>query len=183
MRITRDPQACQRLTSRWRRASKTLGFVPTMGALHAGHLALLKRARRETDRVVASIFVNPLQFNQRQDYTHYPRTLEADVRLARAAGVDLLFVPSVHDLYPPDFQTSVEVTSVTRRWEGAARPGHFRGVTTIVAKLFHLVQPTLAYFGEKDAQQARTIQQMVRDLNWPLAVLVVPRSASPTAWQ
>ncbi len=175
----RSPRGLQQLTSRWRRQGRTIGFVPTMGALHAGHLRLIQQARRETDRVVVSIFVNPLQFNEHRDYARYPKPLARDTALARAAGADLLFTPEAHQLYPRDFQTTVEVTQLTRWWEGAARPGHFRGVTTIVATLLHLAQPHILYVGEKDAQQARVIQQLVRDLQWPLRVRVLPTVREP----
>lgn len=174
MRRLRSPRGLQQLTSRWRRQGRTIGFVPTMGALHAGHLRLIQRARRETDRVVVSIFVNPLQFNERRDYARYPRPLARDAALARAAGADILFVPVARQLYPHEFQTTVEVSRLTRRWEGAFRPGHFRGVTTIVATLLNLAQPDRLYVGEKDAQQARVIQQLVRDLHWNLRVRVLP---------
>ncbi len=174
MRRIQSPHGLQQLTSRWRRQGRTIGFVPTMGALHAGHLRLIQQARRETDRVVVSIFVNPLQFTERRDYARYPRPLTRDAGLARAAGADVLFVPNARQLYPHDFQTTVEVTRVTRRWEGLSRPGHFRGVTTIVATLLNLAQPDLLYVGEKDAQQARAIQQLVHDLHWNLRVRVLP---------
>ena len=179
MKIIRSPQALQRLTTAVRRQGKMIGFVPTMGALHEGHLSLIRRARREADCVVVSFFVNPLQFNERQDYTRYPRPFARDVRLAARAGTDLVFAPTVKSLYPPGFQTTVEVTKLTRRWEGERRPGHFRGVTTILAKLFNLVQPDVAYFGEKDAQQARVVQQLVRDLSWGFRVVVVPTVREP----
>ena len=179
MTIIRSPWAMQRFASRWRRQGHTIGFVPTMGALHAGHLALIRRARRQTDRVIVSLFVNPLQFDQRRDYTAYPRSLAHDAALARAAGTDALFVPSTASFYPSDFQTTVEVTALSRRWEGASRPGHFRGVTTVVAKLLNLVQPTVLYLGEKDAQQARVLQQLVHDLAWETAVRVVPTVREP----
>lgn len=150
-----------------------------MGALHDGHLSLIRYARRHTDCVVVSLFVNPLQFNERHDYLAYPKPRARDLALLRAAGVDLAFAPNAKDLYPPDFQTAVEVTRIARRWEGARRPGHFRGVTTVVTKLFHLVQPDLACFGEKDAQQARIVQQLVRDLNLPVRIAVRPTVREP----
>jgi len=153
-----------------KRRGKTIGFVPTMGALHAGHLKLIQTARRRNDLVVVSLFVNPIQFNNPKDLKSYPRTGQRDRILARAAGADLLFIPSVRALYPDGFQTFVEVTRLSKRWEGAARPGHFQGVATVVAKLFNLVQPTEAYFGRKDAQQARLVRQMVLDLNFPVRV-------------
>ena len=179
MTIIRSPRQLQAITGRWRRAGHTIGFVPTMGALHAGHLQLIRRARRDADRVVVSVFVNPLQFNQRRDYARYPRPLALDARLAQAAGTDLLFAPSAVALYPPDFQTTVDVTRLSARWEGAFRPGHFRGVATIVTKLLHLAQPTIAYVGEKDAQQACLVEQLVRDLNLPITVRVLPTVREP----
>lgn len=179
MKIIRNPHALQRWTSRLRRQGKTIGFVPTMGALHEGHLSLIRRARRETDAVIVSVFVNPIQFTQRRDYATYPRPAARDAALCRRAGVDLLFLPAARALYPPGFQTFVEVARLSRRWEGARRPGHFRGVATVVTKLFHLAQPTTAYFGEKDAQQARLIQQMARDLDVPLRVAVCPTVREP----
>jgi len=150
-----------------------------MGALHEGHLSLIRQARRETDCVVLSIFVNPIQFDRPEDLRSYPRSLDRDVRLAREAGVDVVFIPSVRTMYPPDFQTYVEVTHLSRPWEGRFRPGHFRGVTTVVAKLFHLVQPDVAYFGQKDAQQARVVQQMIRDLDFPIRLKIMPTVREP----
>ena len=157
-----------------RDAGRILGFVPTMGALHAGHLALVEKARRESSPVVVSIFVNPKQFGPREDYQKYPRTLEADGRMLEAAGVDVLFVPSVEEMYPPGFRTEVGVEGLGERLEGRVRPGHFRGVTTVVLKLLEIVSPQLAYFGRKDAQQARIIRQMVADLALDCEVVVCP---------
>ncbi len=169
----------RRIVRRAKQRGKRIGFVPTMGALHEGHLSLIRRARKENDLVVASIFVNPIQFNNRADLRSYPRTLAWDTRLAAAAGCDLLFVPSAAEIYPSGFQTFVEVTQLTRRWEGTLRPGHFRGVTTVVAKLFNLVQPDIAYFGQKDAQQARVVGQMIRDLGLNLRLKVLPTVREP----
>ncbi|HWG46846.1 MAG TPA: pantoate--beta-alanine ligase [Gemmataceae bacterium] len=152
----------------------TVGLVPTMGALHQGHLRLIETARAETRFVVVSIFVNPTQFGPNEDLQRYPRPLERDLELCEQAGVDLVFHPEPALLYPPGYRTFVEVTGLQEVLCGAARPGHFRGVATIVLKLFNLVQPDCAYFGQKDAQQARIIQQMVRDLNVPVAVRVCP---------
>lgn len=179
MRIIRNPQALQRVTTKIRQQGKTIGFVPTMGALHEGHLSLIRRARRDTDAVIVSLFVNPIQFTQRRDYATYPRPFARDAARCRAAGADYLFAPTARALYRPGFQTVVEVTKLSRRWEGERRPGHFRGVATVVTKLFHLAQPTIAYCGEKDAQQARLIQQMARDLDWPLRVVVCPTVREP----
>jgi len=156
------------------RPSLTWGLVPTMGALHDGHLALVRRARAENERVAVSIFVNPIQFNRREDLTAYPRQVGRDCKLLAAEGVDLVWTPAEEDVYPPGFQTYVTVEEVTQPLEGAARPGHFRGVATVVAKLFNVFQPTRAYFGQKDAQQVAVICQMVRDLAFPLEVVVCP---------
>ena len=156
-----------------------IGFVPTMGALHAGHLALVEKARRESSTVVVSIFVNPKQFGPREDYKQYPRTLDADSRMLEAAGVDVLFVPSAEEMYPPGFRTEVSVEGLGERLEGRVRPGHFRGVTTVVLKLFEIVSPTLAYFGRKDAQQTRIVEQMARDLALDCEVVVCPIVREP----
>jgi len=152
----------------------TVGFVPTMGYLHEGHISLARRARQECGRVAASIFVNPTQFGPNEDLSNYPRNLERDLRLLEAAGVDLVWTPTPEAMYPPGFATWVEVEGLTRPLEGAARPGHFRGVTTVVAKLLNAVQPTKAYFGQKDAQQAAVIRRMARDLNFPVEIVVCP---------
>lgn len=151
-----------------------LGLVPTMGYLHEGHLSLVRRAREECDRVAASIFVNPTQFGPTEDLSKYPRDLDRDLSLLEAAGVDLVWTPDNETIYPPDFSTWVEVEGLTRPLEGAARPGHFRGVTTVVAKLFNAVQPQAAYFGQKDAQQAAVVRKMTRDLNFPVEIVVCP---------
>ena len=151
----------------------TVGFVPTMGYLHEGHLALIRRARAECEYVVVSIFVNPTQFGANEDLSKYPRDLERDLRLIEPY-TDLVWTPSAETMYPQRYQTWVEVEAVTRPLEGAMRPGHFRGVTTVVAKLFNAVQPYKAYFGQKDAQQVAVIQQMVRDLNFPVEIVVCP---------
>ena len=160
--------------ARWANPGLTWGLVPTMGALHEGHLALVRRARAENDRVGVSIFVNPIQFNRREDLTAYPRQVAHDCELLAAEGVNLIWTPAEEDMYPPGYQTYVTVEEVTQPLEGAARPGHFRGVTTVVAKLFNVFQPTRAYFGQKDAQQVAVIRQMVRDLAFPLEVVVCP---------
>jgi pantoate--beta-alanine ligase len=157
----------------------TWGFVPTMGYLHEGHLSLVRRARAENDRVAVSIFVNPTQFGPHEDYSRYPRDLERDLRLLEPLGVDLVFVPSVEEMYPPGFQTWVIVEEVSRPLEGASRPGHFRGVATVVAKLFHILQPDRAYFGQKDAQQTVVIRRMVQDLNIPVEIVICPTVREP----
>ncbi|MCL4251027.1 MAG: pantoate--beta-alanine ligase [Anaerolineae bacterium] len=153
---------------------QSVGVVLTMGALHEGHLALVRAARQDHDHVLATIFVNPTQFAPGEDLSKYPRPLERDLDLLRAAGVDVVFTPSPEVMYPPGFQTHVTVECVTEGLEGAARPGHFQGVVTIVAKFFNLTQPTTTYFGQKDAQQVVVIRQMVRDLNFPLTIAVIP---------
>ena len=155
------------------------GLVPTMGFLHAGHISLVERARRENDHVGVSIFVNPTQFAPTEDLAAYPRDLARDLRLLEAAGADLVWTPPVGEVYPPGFQTYVTVEEVTRPLEGAARPTHFRGVATVVAKLFNVFQPDRAYFGQKDAQQAVVIRQMARDLDFPLEVVICPIVREP----
>jgi pantoate--beta-alanine ligase len=164
---------------RWADPLASWGLVPTMGFLHDGHLSLVRRARRENDRVGVSIFVNPTQFNNPADLATYPQDRERDLALLAKEGVDLVWTPSPELVYPPDYQTYVEVEQVTRYLEGPARPGHFRGVATIVAKLFNLFQPQRAYFGQKDAQQVVVIKQMVRDLNFDLAVVTCPIVREP----
>jgi pantoate--beta-alanine ligase len=154
--------------------SGTVGFVPTMGYLHEGHLALVKQARIENSAVIVSIYVNPTQFGPREDFGAYPRELNRDLELLQGEGVDIVFVPSDDEMYPPEFSSWVDVEKVSERLEGASRPGHFRGVATIVAKLFNIVQPTRAYFGQKDAQQAMVIKKMVADLNIGIEIVVVP---------
>lgn len=155
-----------------RQAGKRIGFVPTMGYFHEGHLALMRKARKLSDVVVVSIFVNPTQFGPGEDYERYPRNLERDFKLAEAEGVDLLFAPSAEEMYPVGYQTYVEVSDLSRPLCGASRPGHFRGVATVVLKLFNIVKPHLAVFGEKDYQQLQVIKRMVHDLN--LEVEIVP---------
>jgi pantoate--beta-alanine ligase len=152
----------------------TVGFVPTMGYLHRGHLALVQRARTENPAVVVSIYVNPPQFGPREDLASYPRDLDRDLELLQREGTDIVFAPSDDEMYPPEFSSWIDVEKVTERLEGASRPGHFRGVATIVAKLFNIVQPTRAYFGQKDAQQVTVIKRMVADLNMGLEIVVVP---------
>jgi len=167
----------------WRRAQRQqgrrVGFVPTMGYLHEGHLALVDRARAESDAVAMSIFVNPLQFGPGEDLSRYPRNLERDRALARERGVALLFVPTVEAMFPAGFEVRVSAGATATRWEGAVRPGHFDGVLTVVAKLFHLVEPEIACFGQKDIQQATLVRQMVRDLNWPVRIDVGPTTREP----
>ncbi len=161
------------------RLPEPVGLVPTMGFLHAGHLSLVHAARAECASVVVSVFVNPTQFGPAEDLEAYPRDLERDLALLREAGADLVWTPTAESMYPPGFQTWVTVEEVTKPLEGQMRPGHFRGVTTVVAKLFNAVRPQRAYFGQKDAQQAAVIRQMVRDLSYPLEVSVCPIVREP----
>jgi pantoate--beta-alanine ligase len=159
--------------------AEPVGFVPTMGYLHQGHLSLVRQARADNASVVVSIFVNPTQFAPGDDYERYPRDLERDLTRLRKEGVDAVFAPAVNEMYPPRFSSRVEVDRLTRRLEGASRPGHFAGVTTVVAKLFNIVQPDRAYFGQKDAQQAIVIKKMAADLNMNLRVITLPTVREP----
>lgn len=156
-----------------------LGLVPTMGFLHAGHLALVERARAENQTAAVSIFVNPTQFGPKEDLARYPRDLPRDLRMLEAAGTDLVFVPSVEQMYPAGFSTSVDVSGITGVLEGAVRPGHFRGVATVVCKLFNIVDAERAYFGQKDVQQTIVIRRMARDLNLRTEIVVVPTIREP----
>ncbi len=162
-----------------RPGGKRLGFVPTMGALHEGHLSLVQAARASCDVVAASIFVNPLQFGPNEDLAKYPRTFERDRELLEKEGVELLFAPSVEEMYPADAVTWVTVEGLSSKLDGRSRPGHFRGVTTVVAKLFHLVEPDAAFFGQKDAAQVAIIRRMVRDLNFPVEIVACPIVREP----
>jgi pantoate--beta-alanine ligase len=171
----------QRLAKSWQRAGLRVGFVPTMGYLHTGHLSLVRRAKRlvgKSGKVVVSIYVNPTQFGPNEDFSRYPRDFVRDARLCRAEGVDIIFAPSDQEIYPRNrqaaFNTYVVEEALSRGMEGASRPTHFRGVTTVVAKLFNIVQPSLAVFGAKDYQQAAVVTRMVRDLNFPLKIVVAP---------
>ena len=162
-----------------RRIDSTVGFVPTMGYLHEGHLVLVRRAKAENEVAVASIFVNPTQFGPKEDFARYPRDPERDLDLLKKEETDLVFMPSAGEMYPEGCSTWVDVLKVTERLEGASRPGHFRGVATVVAKLFNIVEPTRAYFGQKDAQQVVVVRKMVADLNMNLEVVVVPTHRDP----
>ena len=157
-----------------RRAGQRVGLVPTMGALHEGHLSLVRAARAQSDLVVVSIFVNPTQFGPKEDFSKYPRTLEKDLALLEAEKVDFIFSPSVQEMYPPGSSTWVTVEGLSEKLDGRSRPGHFRGVTTVVSKLFNIVQPDLAVFGQKDAAQAAIIRSMVDDLHFDVRILVCP---------
>jgi pantoate--beta-alanine ligase len=152
----------------------TVGLVPTMGYLHEGHLSLIRRAKAECGHVIVSIFVNPTQFGPSEDLSKYPRDLERDLNLIAPLGVDLVWAPTAEEMYPNGYQTWVEVETLTKPLEGSMRPSHFRGVTTVVAKLFNAVQPHKAYFGQKDAQQAAVIRQMTRDLSYPIEIVICP---------
>lgn len=174
MQVIRDQGEMQRLSLAWRREGERIGFVPTMGYLHEGHLSLVRIAKRVADRVVLSLFVNPLQFGPREDLARYPRDFDRDAAMCRAEGVDVLFAPEREAMYAGDHSTFVEETRLGVGLCGASRPGHFRGVTTVVCKLFHQVQPDLAVFGEKDAQQIRIIRRMVRDLSMPVEIVGGP---------
>lgn len=177
MKVVQSAQSMQRLARRWQSANAPVAFVPTMGYLHAGHISLVERARREVGpggKVVVSIFVNPTQFAPTEDLAKYPRDLPRDKKLCSNAGVDVLFVPPDGDIYPPDFSTFVIEESLGCGMEGASRPTHFRGVATVVAKLFNIVLPRAAVFGAKDFQQAAVVSRMVRDLNFPLKIIVAP---------
>lgn len=176
MRIVRTIAEARRALSQ---LTGSIGLVPTMGAFHAGHLALMSAARAENDIVIVSLFVNPPQFGPQEDLKRYPRDEAADERSAEGAGVDLLFAPSAEEMYPDGFQTWIEVQELGGILEGEARPGHFRGVATVCLKLFNIVQPHRAYFGQKDAQQAAVIRRMVRDLDLPLEIRVVPIVRDP----
>lgn len=179
MRVIDTVAEMQQQANQWRREGLVIGFVPTMGYLHQGHLELMRCAKGKSDRVVVSIFVNPTQFAPGEDFERYPRDLERDMGLMRAVGVDAVFAPTVADMYPEGYQTYVEVGEVTRPLCGAKRPGHFRGVTTVVAKLFHIVKPHVAVFGEKDYQQLLTIRRMVRDLAMDVEIVGHPIVREP----
>lgn len=174
MEIIRTISEMQQRAEALRRSGKRIGFVPTMGYLHEGHLSLMRLARPRCDVLVVSIFVNPTQFGPNEDFQQYPRDLERDERLCRQEQVDILFYPSAEDMYPPPYRTYVTVQELSETLCGRSRPGHFRGVATVVCKLFNIVKPHLAVFGEKDFQQAQIIKQMVRDLNFDVEILTGP---------
>lgn len=174
MEIIVQTKEMQQRAEQQRRQGTTIAFVPTMGFLHEGHLSLMREGRKRGDCLVTSIFVNPTQFGPAEDYDRYPRDLKQDLKLIQGAGVDICFTPAAAEIYPDGFQTSVEVERVTRNLCGISRPGHFRGVTTVVAKLFNIVKPHLALFGQKDYQQLIAIKQMVKDLNLDIEVIGMP---------
>lgn len=167
------------LVSQWRAAGQKIGVVPTMGALHAGHLSLVKAARVDCDRVIATIFVNPTQFAPTEDLAKYPRTLGEDLELLAAEGVDAVLVPKEEEIYPPGFSTYVEPPAVARGWEGAARPTHFRGVATVVLKLLNMTRADICYLGQKDFQQVAVVRKMVADLNVPCEIRMCPTVRDP----
>ncbi len=174
MRMFDDISSLRAYVRGMRAEGKRIGFVPTMGALHEGHLSLIKKAKADCEISIASIFVNPTQFGPNEDYERYPRTLSKDQNLTSTVGLDAMFLPDVQEMYPGGYQTSVRVHEVTRRLEGEVRPGHFDGVATVVLKLMNIVMPDRCYFGQKDYQQAAMIQRMVRDLNAACEVVVLP---------
>ncbi len=174
MKIVSTPGAIRTLTDRWRRGGESIGFVPTMGALHAAHLSLVQRARKRHDRVVVSIFVNPLQFGPNEDLSKYPRPFSKDARMCREAKVDALYHPTASVMYPPGARTVIEVKDLSDLYCGASRPGHFRGVATVVAKLLGAVRPDSLYLGDKDFQQRVILERMVRDLDFGIKVVGCP---------
>jgi pantoate--beta-alanine ligase len=174
MKVARTIESVRRLVKAARIAGRKIGFVPTMGALHIGHISLIEAAKKNCDFVVVSIFVNPTQFGPNEDFTKYPRPIEADLNICRKAGVNLVFVPTPKAMYPGENLTWVNVEKISEPLCGKFRPGHFRGVATVCAKLFNIVLPDVAYFGQKDAQQAIVIKRMVADLNMPLKIVICP---------
>lgn len=184
MEIIRTPQEMHALVAGWRCSGQTVGFAPTMGALHEGHLSLVRQARRDADFAVASIYVNPTQFGPNEDYNRYPQSFERDCQLLAEAGCDALFAPDTSAMYSDEElthgpHTYVEVGRLGEVWEGVVRPGHLRGVATIVTKLFNIVAPDLAYFGEKDYQQLKVIEHLVRDLHFPIRIVPMPTLREP----
>jgi pantoate--beta-alanine ligase len=174
MQIISEPPKMQQFAEETRRAGRSLGCVPTMGALHEGHLSLIRQCRAENYLVIMTLFVNPMQFDRKDDLARYPRDLDRDARLAGEAGVDIIFAPTADDMYPSGYATFVTVDGLTDRWEGATRPGHFRGVATVCAKLFTACRPHRAYFGQKDYQQTLVVRRMAADLNLGVEIVVLP---------
>lgn len=179
MEIVRTISWMKQAARNARQQERVLGFVPTMGALHEGHFSLIREAKKQCAPVVVSIFVNPAQFGPGEDYSKYPRTFEADRKVLESMGVNYLFLPAAEEMYPPGFRTAVNIEGLSDRIEGKSRPGHFRGVATVVVKLFEIVQPNLAFFGRKDAQQARILRQMANDLNLDTQLVVCPIVREP----
>jgi len=172
--VNRTISAQQKLSAKLRRSGKSIAIVPTMGALHDGHISLIKRAVKAADVVVTTVFVNPAQFAPNEDFERYPRDTRGDLKKIQAAGSRIVFMPKKEAMYPDDFETFVKVTHMTKTLEGESRPTHFRGVTTVVAKLFNIVQPDVAVFGMKDYQQAMVLKRMAADLNWPIKMIIAP---------
>ncbi len=179
MEIIQLPEDMQRRAGEYRRARRSIGLVPTMGALHEGHLSLIRRCRAENDVAVMSLFVNPAQFNRKDDLERYPRDLEGDSRMAREAGVDVIFAPTAEGMYPDGYVTYLNVERITERWEGTSRPGHFRGVATVCTKLFTICRPHRAYFGQKDYQQSLVVRRLAADLNLGVEIVVSPTVREP----
>ncbi len=179
MQICRSVEACRSAVRALKSEKGRVAFVPTMGALHEGHMALVEKAREVGDSVVASLFINPTQFGQASDFETYPRDEERDLAMFEAAGVDAVLIPDVSEIYPEGNETIVETTRLANMLHGIVRPGHFRGVTTVVARLFNIVQPDIAVFGEKDYQQLQVIRRMVRDLHFPVEIFGVPTRRAP----
>ncbi len=174
MKIIRSIKEMAGFSQKLHIKGKAIGFVPTMGALHEGHFSLIRQAHKENDIVVVSVFVNPIQFGPKEDYRCYPRNLKSDTRLCEKAGADVIFCPDVQDMYPDNYKTYIEVYDLSNILCGKFRPGHFKGVATVVAKLFNIVNPTVSYFGQKDAQQAIIIKKMAEDLHIPIKIKVMP---------
>ncbi|HKY61105.1 MAG TPA: pantoate--beta-alanine ligase [Gemmatimonadota bacterium] len=179
MNRTRTVEGCRAAVTRARKTGRRIGFVPTMGALHEGHLSLIDLARERSDWVALSVFVNPLQFGPQEDFERYPRDPDRDARLAAGRGADLVFEPPLEEMLPRPLATTVTMAGPTDAFEGEARPGHFDGVLTIVTKLFHVVQPDVAVFGQKDAQQAAAVKRLVLDLDFPVEIVVAPIVRDP----
>ncbi len=179
MRVIKSKREMSGISRAYRRLGKSLGFVPTMGYFHKGHLSLIKRARDENDIVVVSVFVNPIQFGPGEDLERYPRNIERDKKLAEESGVDFLFVPAKGEIYPEGYSTFVEVKGITDKLCGRSRPGHFKGVTTVLTKLFNIVHPTRAYFGKKDFQQLKVVERMVKDLDMEVEIVSCPIVREP----
>jgi pantoate--beta-alanine ligase len=174
MKVITSALEMQTISKKLRLEGKTIGFVPTMGYLHEGHLSLVRASKKDCDVTVVSIFVNPIQFGPNEDLSRYPRNFERDKNMLEKEGVDFIFYPNVEEMYPVGFNTTINVEGVTKNLCGASRPGHFRGVTTVVGKLFNIILPDIAYFGQKDYQQLITIKKMVKDLNFPIEIVGMP---------
>lgn len=174
MRTIYSIKGIRKFIQKIKKKNKSTGFVPTMGSLHEGHLSLIREAKKLTDVVIVSIFINPTQFGPGEDYKKYPRDLKNDKIKIKKAGADILFNPTVSAMYPPDYYTYIKVEKLTLPLCGAYRPGHFKGVTTVVGKLFNIIQPNVVFFGQKDAQQAIIIKKMTQDLNWDIKIKVLP---------